>query len=81
MTSKLRPILPVNLIAVWLMVASAFQVLAVDPVVSNVKAKQREGSRLVVLYVPWQAAVAYCLSLFYAPVQENQTKLPLQELH
>ena len=32
------------------------------------------------LYVPWQAAVAYCLSLFYAPVQENQTKLPLQEL-
>ena len=31
------------------------------------------------LYVPWQAAVAYCLSLFYAPVQENQTKLPLQE--
>ena len=27
------------------------------------------------LYVPWQAAVAYCLSLFYAPVQENQTKL------
>ncbi len=23
------------------------------------------------LYVPWQAAVAYCLSLFYAPVQEN----------
>ena len=32
------------------------------------------------LYVPWQAAIAYCLSLFYAPVQENQTKLPLQEL-
>ena len=32
------------------------------------------------LYVPWQAAVAYCLSLFYAPVQENQTKLLLQEL-
>ena len=31
------------------------------------------------LYVPWQASVAYCLSLFYAPVQENQTKLPLQE--
>ena len=31
------------------------------------------------LYVPWQAAVAYCLSLFYAPVQENQTKLPLQK--
>ena len=31
------------------------------------------------LYLPWQAAVAYCLSLFYAPVQENQTKLPLQE--
>ncbi len=36
-----------NLIAVWLMVASAWQVLAVDPVVSNVQAKQREGSRLV----------------------------------
>ena len=33
------------------------------------------------LYVPWQAAVAYCLSLFYAPVQENQTKLPSQEQH
>ena len=33
----------------------------------------------ILLYVPWQAAVAYCLSLFYAPVQENQTKLPLQE--
>lgn len=32
------------------------------------------------LYVPWQAAVAYCLSLFYAPVQENQTKLPSQKL-
>ena len=47
MTSKLRPILPVNLIAVWLMVASACQVLAVDPVVSNVKAKQRKGSHLV----------------------------------
>ena len=31
------------------------------------------------LYVPWQAAISYCLSLFYAPVQENQTKLPLQE--
>ena len=30
------------------------------------------------LYVPWQAAVAYCLSLFYAPVQENQTKLSSQ---
>ena len=43
MTSKLRPILPVNLIAVWLMVAAACQALAVDPVVSNVKAKQREG--------------------------------------
>jgi len=32
------------------------------------------------LYVPWQAAVAYCLSLFYAPVQEIQTQLPSQEL-
>jgi hypothetical protein len=31
------------------------------------------------LYVPWQAAVAYCLSLFYAPDQENKAKLPLQE--
>jgi hypothetical protein len=31
------------------------------------------------LYVPWQAAVAYCLSLFYARVQENHTKLPSQE--
>ena len=29
------------------MLASAWQVLAVDPVVSNVQAKQREGSRLV----------------------------------
>jgi formylglycine-generating enzyme required for sulfatase activity len=29
------------------MVASAWQVLAVDPIVSNVQAKQREGSRLV----------------------------------
>ena len=47
MTSKLRLILPANLIAVWLMVASVWQVLAVDPVVSNVQAKQREGSRLV----------------------------------
>ena len=33
--------------AFWLMVASAWQVLAVDPIVSNVQAKQREGSRLV----------------------------------
>jgi hypothetical protein len=32
------------------------------------------------LYLPWQAAVAYCLSLFYAPDQENKTKLPLQVL-
>jgi hypothetical protein len=47
MTSKLRFILPANLIAVWLMVASVWQVLAVDPIVSNVQAKQREGSRLV----------------------------------
>ena len=31
------------------------------------------------LYVPWQAAISYCLSLFYAPVQENKAKLPLQE--
>ena len=47
MTSKLRLILSANLLAVWLMVASVWQVLAVDPVVSNVQAKQREGSRLV----------------------------------
>ena len=47
MTSKLRFALPANLIAVWLLVASACQVLAVDPVVSRVQAKQREGSRLV----------------------------------
>ncbi len=33
--------------ALWLMVASAWPVLAVDPIVSNVQAKQREGSRLV----------------------------------
>ncbi len=36
-----------KLIAYWLMVASACQVLAVDPIVSRVQAKQREGSRLV----------------------------------
>ena len=47
MTSKSRPIVPVNLVAFWLMVASAWQVLAVDPTVSNVQAKQRAGSRLV----------------------------------
>jgi len=47
MTSKLRSALPANLIAVWLIVASACQVLAVDPVVSRVQAKQREGSRMV----------------------------------
>ena len=47
MTSKLRLILPANLIAVWLLVASGWQVLSVDPVVSKVQAKQREGSRLV----------------------------------
>jgi len=29
------------------MAASAWQVLAVEPIVSNVQAKQREGSRLV----------------------------------
>ena len=33
--------------AFWFMIASAWQVLAVDPTVSNVQAKQREGSRLV----------------------------------
>jgi len=33
--------------AFWLMVASAWQVLAVDPTVSNLQAKQRAGSRLV----------------------------------
>ena len=47
MTSKSRSIVPINLMAFWLMVASAWQVLAVDPIVSNVQAKQREGSRLV----------------------------------
>jgi formylglycine-generating enzyme required for sulfatase activity len=47
MNSKSRPVIPVKLIAYWLMVASACQVLAVDPIVSRVQAKQREGSRLV----------------------------------
>jgi formylglycine-generating enzyme required for sulfatase activity len=47
MNSKSRPVIPVKLIAVWLMVASAWQMLAVDPVVSRVQAKQREGSRMV----------------------------------
>ena len=47
MTSKSRPRLPVNLIAVWLIVTSAWQVLAVAPIVANVQAKQREGSRMV----------------------------------
>ena len=47
MTSKSRRIAPVNLMAFWFMVASAWQALAVDPIVSNVQAKQREGSRLV----------------------------------
>ena len=47
MISKSRPVIPVKLIAYWLMVASACQLLAVDPVVSRVQAKQRERSRLV----------------------------------
>jgi formylglycine-generating enzyme required for sulfatase activity len=47
MSSKSRSGLPANLIAVWLIVASACQLLAVDPVVSRVQGKQREGSRLV----------------------------------
>ena len=47
MTGKSRPKLLVNFIALWLMVASAYRVLAVDPIVSNVQAKQREGSRMV----------------------------------
>ena len=47
MTKRSGILLPANLIAVGLMLASAWQVLAVDPVVSNVQAKQREGSRLV----------------------------------
>ena len=47
MVSKSRPVIPVKLIAYWLMVASACQLLAVDPVVSRVQAKQREGSRMV----------------------------------
>lgn len=40
-----------NLLAVGLMVASAWQVLAVDPLVSNVRAKQREGWLRVVVAV------------------------------
>lgn len=47
MTNRSGILLPANLIAAWLMLASACQLLAVDPVVSNVQAKQREGSRLV----------------------------------
>jgi formylglycine-generating enzyme required for sulfatase activity len=47
MNSKSRPVIPVKLIAFWLLVASAWQVFAVDPVVSRVQAKQREGSRMV----------------------------------
>jgi sulfatase modifying factor 1 len=47
MNSKSRPVIPVKLIAYWFMVASACQVLAVDPIVSRVQAKQREGSRMV----------------------------------
>ena len=47
MISKSRAFLPTLLIAFWLMIASAWQVLAVDPIVSNVQAKQRGGSRLV----------------------------------
>ena len=39
--------IPVKLTAYWLMVASACQVLAVDPIVSRVQAKQRDGSRMV----------------------------------
>ena len=47
MISKSRPVIPVKLTAYWLMVASACQVLAVDPIVSRVQAKQRDGSRMV----------------------------------
>ncbi len=47
MTKRSGLKLPANLMAVWLMLASAWKVLAVDPVVSNVQAKQRGGSRLV----------------------------------
>ena len=47
MTTRSGRFHPANLLAIWLLVASAWQVLAVDPVVSNVQAKQREGSRLV----------------------------------
>jgi sulfatase modifying factor 1 len=47
MTSKSRIIAPINLMAFWFMIASAWQVLAVDPIVSRVQAKQREGSRMV----------------------------------
>jgi hypothetical protein len=47
MTSKLRLILLANLIAVWLLDASVWQVLAADPVVSRVQAKHQEGLRMV----------------------------------
>jgi len=47
MISQSRPKLPVSFIALWFTVASAWQVLAVDPVVSRVQAKQRGGSRLM----------------------------------
>ena len=47
MTTRSGRFHPANLLAIWLLVASAWQVLAVDPIVSNVQAKQREGSRLV----------------------------------
>jgi sulfatase modifying factor 1 len=47
MIYKSKPIIPVRLMTSWIIVASAWQLLAVDPTVSNVKAKQRDESRLV----------------------------------
>jgi formylglycine-generating enzyme required for sulfatase activity len=46
-TIKQKPIMPLRIIPVWFMLASVWRVLAVDPTVSNVQAKQREGSRLM----------------------------------
>lgn len=47
MKIKQKPIISLRFIAVWFMLASVWRALAVDPIVSNVRAKQREGSRLV----------------------------------
>ena len=47
MKIKQKPIISLRFIAVWFMLASVWRALAVDPIVSNVRAKQRAGSRLV----------------------------------